>query len=911
MATDEMAANQQPGRYTLENAWYRLTVTTQNGAAITTLHDRPAASDLVSTATAPQPLIGVHVILDEVEYYVDSRQMQVTGVTATDQALTLTLTFPIAGDGTVQAVVHLAGSDQPCLRGWVELTQLAGGSPATLVAVDWLPVALDPDAQTWQRPDYEYVPTAGTFTPWQLMMGQPVYVNGFYLGCEFPATDNRIVQGYLRIRNYSGRSLALGTTLSSKVFVLGAAPSTALDAVRAAFFRYIAAIAQPLTFRLQYNSWYDHGMAITAQTVAAAFTEFHAKALQYGLPAIAAYVLDDGWNNYNNRPFKLLDKPRSGTAYNRTGFWEVNAKFGTDLSPLAHLTEQMGSRFGLWFGPQGGYEVYTPFARYLAQRGTGSVDRTMALPDVIDTADGHYIDLVARRLTAYQNQYGIDYWKMDGFASRPSQERNHRHLVGGPHNMYFYTEYWERWLAVFSQLRAARAEQGQGLFINATSYVPLSPWLLQWVNSVWLQNTGDDAQIGTGDPADRRIAGRDQHYFDLFRTAALQFPLTRLYNHEPIYGVSARDITMTAAQFAKYLYWNVFRGPHFIELYYSPSMLDDEKWRITRNALRFAQAHQETLQNVQLLGTDTRTGIYGYWTHQGEKGFLALRNPTAQTQSYALPAALTGRAAAIKLRTLLTFGAPAQVAGTTITLAPGSVAFFALNQPGRVHDLEQAAVKGERLRLTFSQPFNDLAQVTAGPDTLPILSADQDRSAFWVARPAALTDRLALTLTAADGAANTVTLVQTAADFYQNPAIPTPQTSQLTITAPAALPAQPTPLLTGGGQVQLTAQGNQLTLTVAGRSAPVAQPRYTVTQAENGTYGTANYHPQRVRKEMPGLLAAGQTLTLTVVITAAAVEVQHAGRPLAHLPLPQPLPVLAQLQPAAGPFQVTLRAPLA
>ncbi|ERL65888.1 hypothetical protein L248_1964 [Schleiferilactobacillus shenzhenensis LY-73] len=33
-----------------------------------------------------------------------------------------------------------------------------------------------------------------------------------------------------------------------------------------------------------------------------------------------------------------------------------------------------------------------------------------------------------------------------------------------------------------------------------------------------LQNTGDDAQLGVGDPANRRIAGRDRCYFALFRT---------------------------------------------------------------------------------------------------------------------------------------------------------------------------------------------------------------------------------------------------------------------------------------------------------------------------------------------------------------------------------------------------------
>ena len=38
------------------------------------------------------------------------------------------------------------------------------------------------------------------------MLGQPVYVNGLFMGSEFPATDNIIDDNTVQIRYYSGKT---------------------------------------------------------------------------------------------------------------------------------------------------------------------------------------------------------------------------------------------------------------------------------------------------------------------------------------------------------------------------------------------------------------------------------------------------------------------------------------------------------------------------------------------------------------------------------------------------------------------------------------------------------------------------------------------------------------------------------
>ena len=50
--------------------------------------------------------------------------------------------------------------------------------------------------------------------------------------------------------------------------------------------------------------------------------------------------------------------------------------------------------------------------------------------------------------------------------------------------------------------------------------------MLQWVNTVWMQNAGDNEFDSTngGTSAQRMISGRDNIYFTNVRTAQLQFP---------------------------------------------------------------------------------------------------------------------------------------------------------------------------------------------------------------------------------------------------------------------------------------------------------------------------------------------------------------------------------------------------
>ncbi|MFR6667089.1 MAG: sialidase, partial [Thomasclavelia spiroformis] len=227
--------------------------------------------------------------------------------------------------------------------------------------------------------------------------------------------------------------------------------------------------------------------------------------------------------------------------------------------------------------------------------------------------------------------FNVEYWKWDGFASRPCNDPDHDHMVGGDNNMYFTSDMWEAWTDLFDHVR----ENNPNIFINATCYVNLSPWLLQWVNTIWVQDSGDTGQLGTGERHQQKIYYRDQVYYQLYKHNQIQFPLKNIYNHDPIYGVSDGSYATTEV-FREFLFANAVRGTAFWELYYSPSIMDEAKWQVTADALAWAEENHNVLKNAKLFGNQPKDGVYGYSSWNGNEGIVSFTNPTDQEQTYSL-----------------------------------------------------------------------------------------------------------------------------------------------------------------------------------------------------------------------------------------------------------------------------------
>lgn len=443
----------------------------------------------------------------------------------------------------------------------------------------------------------------------QSSLGQPFYIDTLFFGCEFPATQNIILYGIGQVKYFLGKKI--NGEFKCPVTVIGGAESDLMVDVQKSFYEYIEDISTKTDLRLQYNSWYDYMKDITADNIEKSFYEIEKGLTSNGVPPLDAYVVDDGWVDY------------------KSGFWSFNKKFPNQLYDTTQLTSKIGSHFGLWLGPRGGYGRPDLFAKKMEKRGLGSYN---AEAKDICIADKTYIKNVTDFILKSTQEFDIDYWKFDGFCLTPCKDANHNHPVGGEQDMYMITDMWQSWIEVFQKIRTLRKKFGKGLWINMTCYVNPSPWWLQYVNSIWLQNSGDIGfaeNIQGQSKLDSEITYRDARYFNLLNTRAVQMPLKHIYNHEPIYGNHAK-VQYTDEEFEKYIYFDVARGQALNELHLSYTMMNKSKWRTLAKAIEWQKNNYNVLQNAMFIGGNPEeNNVYGYfsWNENGD-GIIALRNPT-------------------------------------------------------------------------------------------------------------------------------------------------------------------------------------------------------------------------------------------------------------------------------------------
>ena len=377
-------------------------------------------------------------------------------------------------------------------------------------------------------------------------LGQPIYIQGMFFGCEFPAADTEIVNGTGFMRYYSGKTFSRlkednQLTTDDKYVtwqtVAGAARSTEQEVIQADFFEYIKSIATPSEFRTQYNSWFDNMMKISDENILNSFIEIDRELNKAEVSPLDSYVVDDGWNAYNNGSISEGSHEQSGATINNKGFWTFNEKFPKELAPSSELVKKFGSNFGVWVGPRGGYNFYSTLADIIQTAKKGS-----KAGGSIDVADRTYVDNFTKMAVEWQKKWDVNYWKWDGFADNaqynhfnnaggadgvPVYSESNHHMTGGYHQMYHVTDLWEAWIDLMETVRKSEKEDNiNNLWISLTCYVNPSPWYLQWADSVWLQCTADqrDASFGTT-KMNKQITYRDACYYDFLKNHQFQFPL--------------------------------------------------------------------------------------------------------------------------------------------------------------------------------------------------------------------------------------------------------------------------------------------------------------------------------------------------------------------------------------------------
>ena len=474
--------------------------------------------------------------------------------------------------------------------------------------------------------------TKRVFVPKEIAaMGQPVYNGDTFTGIESPVAENTVTGGAVTLTYYVGRyfsEVACGGEYRPPAVILGGGTSAGLKEMRRTFFAYVRTFSRPEKFRIQFNSWYDNMLDIDPNNIKSSFTAVYEGFKKAGLRPLDCYVVDDGWTEYK--------KPQ---------FWQFNQKFAQGFAPQAELTRSFSSSFGVWFGPRGGYTLQTPkYARLLTKIGY----HMNVLSGDICTGDKKYIADLCERMAQFCREYNVKYFKIDGFAIKPCRAKGHRHPAAKGCGKAFYTFLWEEWCKGFEHIRSVCPD----VCLNITSYAHCSPWFLKWADFVWMNNASDMGYIGKGDDLSQCLNYRDERYRDLYEVRQIQFPAAHLYNHEPCYArrnynpplpdPSHKTVVYTDEQFALYLKCCMMRASGLAELYFTPEMMDGDKWNIAARTLEWAERNYAVLSRSEFFGGDPAKGeVYGYIAADGEKFALMLRNSgdAAAKYSFTLPGA--------------------------------------------------------------------------------------------------------------------------------------------------------------------------------------------------------------------------------------------------------------------------------
>ena len=572
---------------------------------------------------------------------------------------------------TVEQKVVMYDGDH-FMRKWIELKTT--DTDARVKFIDGERLNVNKDDKTWTAPRDK-----GGIVSMEMdksVLGQPVYINGMFFGCEFPEADTQIMDGLARSRYWTGKNftdfqrdnqLTKDGEFVSWETVCGATHSDGSDinVIQTDFYSYITSISKPSDFRIQYNSWFDNMMFIDDENIIESFKAVDKELSETGVRPLESYVVDDGWNQYRattNQYTTGDDLRRNGSVdeplgVNTSGFWQFNNKFPDGLTPSSNLVHKLGSEFGVWIGPRGGYNYYDNLANIIAQAGNGS-----SAGRSIDVADQRYVDKFGDMAVDWMQKYGVNYWKWDGFADggqygaftsgedHAQYNEAHQHMEGGPHHFYHVTDLWEKWIVLFDRVwDTASAEQIEDLWVSLTCYVNPSPWFLQWSNSVWIQCTLDRGDVDNGllhDKMNTMLTYRDACYYDFLKNHEFQFPLANLYNHDPVYGREGTGIkadSMNGEQFRNYLYMMGTRGTAFWELYYSDSLFNDEKYLVNADFLEWEEGNFDMLRNAKMIGSGSPAsqvklgGIdaggtystYGFagFNNDGGEGIISMRNP--------------------------------------------------------------------------------------------------------------------------------------------------------------------------------------------------------------------------------------------------------------------------------------------
>jgi len=434
--------------------------------------------------------------------------------------------------------------------------------------------------------------------------GQPLFYKDFYFGLESPAGYNVVEGGGAVLRHYPGWTLAPGECRTSYTAVAGVADK---GQVEEAFRDYVDSFRYSWNSNILYNSWYDVQVGMNLTKFKSVLNRFNKGMGKYGVK-LDYLVVDDGWQD-------------------RDSIWETSRQsFPKDFGPLRELFEEGGSKLGIWL-PLCGYKLN---ARWGAERGL-EADKNMQFYCL---AGPKYNEALRARLKNLVLEQGAEYFKHDfNFLECYNPE-----LPYPQTKRHAYEANIDAEAGLLDYLHSLNNK----VYLNVTSYMWLSPWWLAHADTLWIGSSDYGYDLGGAslEPRDWAITYVDGWMHRRLIEEGARYPTNAIMTHGIIDGVLNR----LGGDKEGFRTWadNVViyfgRGVYMRELYLSPELLDDKKWKFLAEVAKWAKANDVAFRRTDWVGGDPKKGdAYGYHHRGGGRNLFVLRNPGIEPQTLKLP----------------------------------------------------------------------------------------------------------------------------------------------------------------------------------------------------------------------------------------------------------------------------------
>ena len=326
--------------------------------------------------------------------------------------------------------------------------------------------------------------------------------------------------------------------------------------------------------------------------------------------APAAFVIDDGWDNY--------------------GLWTFHGGFPNEMRDIAALANEMGSGVGAWLGPVGGYGQSGNYRRsYWSNMGQSMVLGNKNYYKVfLDAAE----NLTKNQGTDSEGNGLFRFFKFDGISAQFS--------ATGPDAGDSGNENAE---GIIRLERYVRENLKPDIFFNTTVGTWASPFWYHYTDATWRQEN-DYGTVGNNSSSrENWITYRDRLVYQNYVTNSPICPINTLMTHGFIlsqYGNVSSDYSYEAVR--REMRCAFACGSGMVELYNDYALMNSisngKLWGDLAECIEWQKRNADVLPDAHWVGGNpwdgSKASVYGWASWNGPKATLALRNGGTATQNY-------------------------------------------------------------------------------------------------------------------------------------------------------------------------------------------------------------------------------------------------------------------------------------